>query len=285
MVLAASARRRATKPGPPGQHRTKTLSRASSPRAPSPAVFCLPAAGIVAAGRSARLGASRRPADWDHATDVLPQGEGLRAAPTAACPRVSVVGRGCSGIADRSTLGLGPAVLADDRLGPMAATSAPWCSPLDQGWADPRFPVPSALRRLIRFRPEFRITRAMKKTRYSEAQIASALRQAEAGTPVEDHRPQAGSEPGHLLSLEGAVHRQRHRPAAPARTAGGGEQAVPPAVADPRLDRNTIQDVLSKSARALRGGVRWPPSCCGGISSASGGPPPCPGRAPIHPWP
>lgn len=66
----------------------------------------------------------------------------------------------------------------------------------------------------------------MKKTRYMEEQIASALRQAETGTPVADLIRHEGGIRADLLPMGKEVHGARSRSGPAAETDGGGQHSI-----------------------------------------------------------
>ena len=85
----------------------------------------------------------------------------------------------------------------------------------------------------------------MKKSRYTEEQIAFALKQAETGTPVAEVIRRMGSR-SRLLPLEESVWRAGRRRAAAGEAARGRGPKLKQLVADLSLDKHILQDALAK---------------------------------------
>jgi putative transposase len=86
----------------------------------------------------------------------------------------------------------------------------------------------------------------MKKSRFSDEQIAHALRQAEAGTPVAEITPQTRYLGSHVLRLEEKIRQSGHRGVRELRQLRDENARLKKVVADLTLDKTMLQDVISK---------------------------------------
>ena len=86
----------------------------------------------------------------------------------------------------------------------------------------------------------------MKKSRFSEQQIAFILRQAEEGTAVEEVCRKAGISEATYYNLAEEVRRADAVGDEAAEAARGGEQRLKKLVADLSLDKEMLQDVIRR---------------------------------------
>src|SRR5262249_13220316 len=99
-----------------------------------------------------------------------------------------------------------------------------------------------------------------KKSKFTEEQIAFALRQAEAGLAVEDICRKLGISQATFFRWKqrfgamGTAELRRPRPLE------GGERKLKQLVADLSLDKKMLQDVLAKKLRGHQCAASWWPS-------------------------
>jgi putative transposase len=93
----------------------------------------------------------------------------------------------------------------------------------------------------------------MRRSRFTEAQIVAALRQAESGAPVAEALSQARGQRDDVLPLEAAVRRARGERAPRAAAAPGRESQLKLVVADLTLDKQILRE---SSIHGSRSG--WP---------------------------
>jgi putative transposase len=86
----------------------------------------------------------------------------------------------------------------------------------------------------------------VKKSKYTEQQIAFALKQAELGTSVEEVCRKMGYQRCHLLQLEEEVRWAKSIRAQAFEATGGRERQVEAPGSRLSLDKTMLQDVLSK---------------------------------------
>jgi putative transposase len=96
------------------------------------------------------------------------------------------------------------------------------------------------------FRPIARSTEAMKKTKYTEAQIAFALRQEEAGTPVTEITRKLGVSEATFYRWKKKFGGMGVAELRRLRQLEDENKKLKQLVADLSLDRKVLQDVISK---------------------------------------
>src|SRR6185295_5167552 len=112
----------------------------------------------------------------------------------------------------------------------------------------------------------------MKKSRFSEQQIAYILRQAEEGTSVEEVCRKAGISEATYYNWRkkygGLMPSEMKR----LKQLDEENQRLKKLVADLSLDKEMLQDVIRRKIRSLSGSGRWPITCARPGRSAFGEP-------------